>query len=133
MRNRLFHSNKNGKITYKNKKNLRSDRWGSEKIYWEGMDWEGMDWEEMDWEEMDWEGMDWEGKNNQKLATFFSPWRSICHQIQHLHRTRDRIFGPVVRKIVLGGIGATRGPKFKNILENMGSKKWGPDPNPGFF
>ena len=35
-------------------------------------------------------------KNTPKLATFFSPWRSIWLQIQHLRLPLDRIFGPDV-------------------------------------
>ena len=72
-------------------------------------------------------------KTTQKLATFFSPWRSIYHQIQHLRRTRDRIFGPVVRKILPGALWFTRNPNIQKLFKVLGSKKWAQNQNPGFF
>ena len=32
-----------------------------------------------------------------------------------------------------GADGPPEGQKSKKMLEDLGSKKWGPDPNPGFF
>ena len=61
-------------------------------------------------------------KYKKELATFFSPWRSRCHQIQHLRLTLDRISGPVVHKIFPGARWATRRPNIKKEYRKI----WGP-------
>ena len=59
-------------------------------------------------------------KTIQKLATFFSPWRSIWPQIQHLLLTLDRISGPDISKILPGARWATRRPQIQKMSEDLG-------------